>query len=130
MRGRLFRAVFGWLPIALGLGWVVGEVTGCGRFAASCDGAVDPFLTLLQVGLLGALLLFPWVASVTTTATISLLAAASVAALILSATGGAADSDSRRVALGAVLLIAWLAGLAIAIARRVRMLPSRSSPVS
>jgi hypothetical protein len=109
---------------------VVGEVTGCGRFAASCDGAVDPFLTLLQVGLLGALLLFPWVASVATTATISLLAAASVAALILSATGGAADGDSRRVALGAVLLIAWLAGLAIAIARRVRMLPSRSSPVS
>ena len=130
MRGRFFRAVLGWLPIALGLGWVVGELTGCGRFAASCDGAVEPFLMLLQVALLGALLLVPTAASVATTAALALLAAAVVAALILSATGGAADGDSRRAALGAVLLVAWLVGLAIAIARRLRALPRRTSPVS
>ena len=53
-----------------------------------------------------------------------------ISVVILSATGGAADSDSRRAALGAVLLIAWLAGLAIAVARRARMLGAPSSPVS
>ena len=31
----------GWLPIALGLGWLLGEMTGCGRFAATCDGSAD-----------------------------------------------------------------------------------------
>jgi hypothetical protein len=52
------------------------------------------------------------------------------AAFILSATGDAADGDSRRVALGAVLLVAWLAGLAIAIVRRVRIPASTTRPVS
>ena len=41
-RGRVVRAIIGWLPIALGLGWLIGELTGCGRFAATCDGSADP----------------------------------------------------------------------------------------
>jgi hypothetical protein len=61
---------------------------------------------------------------------IALLSAAVVAALILSATGGAADGDSRRSALGAVLLLAWLAGIGIAVFRRVRALSSPTTPVS
>ena len=35
--GRVGRAVVGWAPIALGIGWLVGELSGCGRFAATCD---------------------------------------------------------------------------------------------
>ena len=31
------------------LGWLVGEMTGCGRFAATCDGSADPFVLALQV---------------------------------------------------------------------------------
>ena len=33
------RAFLGWLPIAFGVSWLVGEITGCGRFAATCDGS-------------------------------------------------------------------------------------------
>jgi hypothetical protein len=130
VRGRLVRAVLGWLPIALGLGWLVGELTGCGRFAATCTGAAEPVLLGLQVAVFGILLVVPPAASVATTAAVTLLVAAIVASLILSATGGAADSDSRRAALGAVLLIAWLSGLAVAVARRARTLGSRARPVS
>jgi curved DNA-binding protein CbpA len=130
VRGRVARAIVGWLPIALGVGWVVGELTGCGRFAATCDGASEPFVLLLQVAALGVLLLVPALASVATMAALALFAAAVIAALILSATGSAADGDSRRAALGAVLLVAWLVGLAIAVMRRIRALPSPTRPVS
>ena len=38
--GRIARAIVGWAPIALGIGWVGGEISGCGRFAAGCDDTV------------------------------------------------------------------------------------------
>jgi hypothetical protein len=126
-RGRIVRAVVGWLPIAFGIGWLAGEVTGCGRFAATCDGTTDPFVVGLQIAMLGLLLAIPILASVTTMATITLLVVASFVALVLSATGSAADDGSRRIALGVVLLISWLAGLVIAGARRVRS-PAPSVP--
>lgn len=129
-RGRLARAIVGWLPIALGLGWAVGELTGCGRFAATCDGAVEPILLVLQVVLFGILLLLPVAASVATTAALTLFVAAVVASLALSATGSAADGDSRQAALGLVLVVAWLIGLAFAIGRRARTLRSATGPVS
>jgi hypothetical protein len=52
------------------------------------------------------------------------------ATLILSATGSAADEASRRTTLGLLLLLAWLAGLAIAIAQRVRAASPGAGPVS
>lgn len=130
LRSRVARAILGWLPIALGGGWLVGELTGCGRFSAACDGMADPFVLMLQAAVLAVLLLVPAVASVAATAAITLLVAAGVAALILSATGSAPDGDSRQSALGAVLLLAWLTGIAIAVVRRARTLPTPTRPVS
>jgi hypothetical protein len=63
-------------------------------------------------------------------AALTLLVAAALASLILSATGAAADGESRRLALGVVLLGAWLIGFAIAIVRRARTFGSPTSPVS
>jgi hypothetical protein len=130
-RGRLARALIGWLPIALGLAWMVGEMTGCGRFAATCDdGVAGPMLLVLQLLAFGLLLAIPAAGSVATVATLALVVAAIAASLVLSATGSAADGDSRRAVLGLILLLAWLAGLAIAIARRAGVLRSGTSPVS
>ena len=117
LRGRVLRAVLGWLPIALGLGWLVGEVTGCGRFAATCDPSVAPLTAVGQGIVLAALLLLPEVAAIAAGAALVLLAAATAASLILSATGTAADEESRRAALGALLVIAWLSGLAMTVLR-------------
>ena len=120
LRGRVLRAALGWIPIALGIGWLVGEVTGCGRFAATCDPSVAPLTAVGQGIVLAALLLVPEIAAITAGAAIVLLLAAIGATLILSATGAAADEGSRRAALGALLLLAWSSGLAIAVVRRLR----------
>ncbi len=130
LRGRVMRAFIGWVPIALGIGWLVGELTGCGRFAATCDPATDPLILVAQGGALVALLLLPVVASLAAGAALGLLAAAVAATLVLSATGSAADEDSRRASLGVVLLLAWVGGLVVAVAQRVRSASSGAGPVS
>jgi len=124
------RAVIGWLPIAFGIGWAIGEITGCGRFAASCDGATGPFVLLLQGLLLAILILVPPLASIAAVAAMSLLGVAVVASLVLSATGEAASSAARQLTLGSLLIVGWLTGFAIALARRVRELPTPGRPVS
>jgi hypothetical protein len=108
----------------------VGELTGCGRFAATCDPSVAPLTAVGQGIVLAALLLVPEIAAITVGAAIVLLIAAIGATLILSATGAAADEGSRRAALGALLLLAWLSGLAIAVFRRLRVGRAASRPVS
>ncbi len=129
-RARIVRAVIGWLPIALGLGWLVGELTGCSRFAAACDGTSQPFLLALQVATLLVLLVVPVLASVASMAALTALIVALMASLVITATGSAADGDSRQATLGVLVVIAWAAGLVFAIVRRVRALVSRAGPVS
>jgi hypothetical protein len=130
LRGRSMRAVLGWIPAALGLGWLLGEVTGCGRFAATCDPSVGPLTAVGQATVLIVLLLLPEIAAVAAGAALVVLGAAVAASLVLSATGAAADEASRRTALGGLLLVAWLGGLAIALVRRARRGPGRARPVS
>ena len=133
VRGRVARAIIGWLPIAFGIGWLVGEMTGCGRFAATCDGVRRP-VRAAPPGRPSSRCCCSCRSLASMTAMAALAAArgaAVAAALILSATGDAADGDSRRAALGAVLLVAWLVGLAIAVVRRrPRAARRRPRPVS
>jgi hypothetical protein len=130
LRGRLVRAALGWIPMALGIGWLVGELTGCGRFAATCDPSVMPLTAVGQGIVLVALVAAPEIAAIAAGAALVLLGAAVGATLILSATGTAADEGSRRAALGALLAVAWLCGLAIAVVRRLRAGSRSSRPVS
>jgi hypothetical protein len=130
LRGRILRAFFGWLPIAFGLGWLFGELTGCGRFAATCDTSVNPLILVIQGAVLVALVLLPTAASLAASAALSLLVAAVAVTLILSATGSAADEGSRRATLGVLLLAAWIAGLIAAVARQLRSGSTRVGPVS
>ena len=129
-RARIVRAVIGWLPIAFALGWFVGELTGCSRFAATCDGTAQPFLLALQVAALLVLLVVPVLASVASMAALTALIVALMVSLVITSTGSAADGDSRQATLGVVVVIAWAAGLAFAIFRRVRALVSQAGPVS
>ncbi len=129
-RGRVIRAIVGWIPIALGLGWLIGEVTGCGRFAATCEGATGPLLLLAQLAILGVLMLVPVLASVATMASLTVVAVSVLASLVLSSTGQAADEAARQTTLGIVLVAAWIAGVAIPVVRRLRELRPPTSPVS
>ena len=121
-RGWVIRSIVGWLPLAFGLGWLVGELTGCGRFAATCGPAVGPLTAIGQGTVLIAVLMLPEVAAVTAGAALALLAAAIASSLALSATGAAVDPASSQAALGAVLLVAWISGIAVAIRVRQRRL--------
>ena len=59
------------------------------------------------------LLLVPRLASIATVATAVTLAAAVPGTLLLTATGGATDIVTGRDALGGLLVIAWVLGLAL-----------------
>ncbi len=118
--GRVGRAVIGWAPIALGIGWFAGEVTGCARFAATCDTSVAPVAWILQLLALLLLVVATRLATIATIATTVTLAAAVPGALILSATGGATDVASGRAALGGLLVIAWVAGIGVGVWREWR----------
>jgi hypothetical protein len=128
LASRLARAVLGWVPVALAIGWAAGELTGCGRFAAECDTAAAGSAWLLQLGALIALLLLPpRVASALAIAALAALVAAVPAALLLASTGEGGAGDTSGTILGGLLVIAWIAGLALALGRSMRRGPS---PVS
>ena len=130
-RWRVVQAIVGWLPLALGIGWLIGEVTGCSRFAASCDGTTSAVLQpIVAVALLGLLLLVPRLAALAAAGAVAIVVAAVPTALILSATGDAAEIEARATALGVTIVIAWLVGVGVAIARRLRTMPPRAGPVS
>ena len=124
---RIGRAVIGWAPIALGAGWFAGEVTGCGRFAATCPPAVAPLTWVAQLGLLLLLILLPRLARVATIGTIAILGTVFPASLLLFATGDPESMATGRSILGGLMILAWVAGLGYGVAREVRR---RASPVS
>jgi curved DNA-binding protein CbpA len=117
---RVGRAVLGWAPIALGIGWLSGEMSGCGRFAAGCDDTAAMSAWVAQIAALVALLLVGRLARIASLATLTTLAAAIPAALLLSATGGPDDAAAGRMVLSGLLAIAWAVGLVLGITREVR----------
>ncbi len=118
--GRIARAIVGWAPIALAIGWVGGEISGCGRFAAGCDDAVVMGAWLGQVAALVTLLVVGRLARIASVATLTTLAAAIPAALLLSATGSPEDTAAGRFALSGLLVIAWVVGLGFGAVRELR----------
>ena len=124
---RIGRAVIGWVPVAVGLGWLAGEVSGCGRFAATCDPAIAPAVLIAQLVLLGLLVLLPLLARVTAVATVATLATVFPASILLFATGDPEGMAAGRSILAALIAVAWLGGLGYGVVRVVRR---RSRPVS
>jgi hypothetical protein len=118
--GRIARAVVGWAPIALAFGWVGGEISGCGRFAAGCDDAGVMGAWLAQIAALVTLLVVSRLARIASVATLATLAAAIPAALLLSATGSPEDTAAGRFALSGLLVIAWVVGLVSGTVRELR----------
>lgn len=117
---RIGRAVVAWAPIALGGGWLAGEVSGCGRFAATCSPTVAPLTWIAQLGLLLLLILLPRLARIGTIATIAILGTVFPASLLLFATADPASAEWGRSILGGLIILAWVVGLGFGIAREAR----------
>jgi curved DNA-binding protein CbpA len=118
--GRVARALVGWAPIALGIGWLGGEISGCGRFAAGCDDTVATSAWIAQIAALLILIVVGRLARIASVATLATLAAAIPAALLLSATGNPDDAAAGRLALSGLLVISWVVGLVFGVVREIR----------
>jgi hypothetical protein len=128
---RLGLALAGGIPVALWLAWLLGELTGCGRFAASCEPRMVWVAWLVGLVLVGALVLVPAIAAVLAAGAAGALLVAVPATVILTATGGARVPDQSGLVLGVVLMGGWLVGVGVATSRWLRLRSSgRPGPVS
>jgi hypothetical protein len=127
--GRLALALAGGIPIALWLAWLLGELTGCGRFAATCEPEIVSVGWIIGLVLVAALVLAPGVAAVLAAGAAGALAVAVPATVVLTATGGSRMPDESGAVLGVVLICGWFAGVAVATTRWVRS-SGRPGPVS
>jgi hypothetical protein len=126
---RLGMALVGGVPIALWLAWLLGELTGCGRFAATCEPQVVTAAWVAGFVLVVALVLLPAAAAVLVAGALGALVAAIPATVFITATGGARMPDESGVVLGIALIVGWLGGVIFATNRWVRR-PAPPGPVS
>jgi hypothetical protein len=115
---RLGLALIGWPAIGLALTTVGGELTGCGRFAASCIDLFGVGTWIAQLVIIVILLALPSVAALSAVGSLVALAASVPTAVILSASGGSREPATSATILGVVLVIAYAMGVVAALVRR------------
>jgi hypothetical protein len=117
---RLTLALGGGVPLAVAVTWLLGELTGCARFAATCPVPIEPISWALTAVLLGLLVVLPAAAAIASVGSLVALAVAVPATVFLSVTGGPRLPEASGAALGFVLSIAWMIGAAYALSIRWR----------
>jgi curved DNA-binding protein CbpA len=122
-RARIAVALIGWAPPAFAAGLIVGQLTGCARYAVSCSAGLEwagPTLAAaLAALLLAALLGLPRLAALAAAGSIGLAAGGLPAAAVLTAvSGGRPGGDGAGLILGAVLATGWLVGVGLHAAGR------------
>jgi curved DNA-binding protein CbpA len=118
---RVGLALIGWPAIGLALTTIAGDVTGCGRFAASCVDLFGVGTWLGQLVIIAVLLAVPSLAALSAVGSLVALAASIPTAVFLSATGGSRDRATSGMILAVVLGIAYIGGVMFALVRRRRM---------
>ena len=127
---RLARAVIGGLPIALAIGWTVGEMSGCARYAATCDDGIGTVALVVQLLVFLTLLAVPVVAGWAVVAAAVSLVVAVPATLFITANAGGQASTVGGSFLGVVLALAWVLGIVGAILMGRRRSFDPTGPVS
>jgi hypothetical protein len=111
--GRLMAALVAWPPLAIASATAIGDLTGCAGYAAACTGAAPLLPWLAQAAILGALLAAPPLARILAGGTLAVLVALVPITGVLVAMGAAYDPGGGP-ALAILLVLAWLAGVAVA----------------
>jgi hypothetical protein len=117
--GRLGLALVAWPPLAIAIASVVGSLTGCAEFSATCSGAAPMLPWLGQVLLLGVLLLAPPLSRALAMGTLAVIIALVPITAVLVAFGGGFDPLGGPV-LADLLVVAWLVGVVYGIVSRTR----------
>ena len=124
---RLGFALLAWAPLGLAAAAVIGQMTGCTAYSASC-GAAEPLLPwLAQAAILGVFLRVPALSRILAVGTLALLLALLPLAGFFVALGGAGQSEGA-VALIVLLSLAWLGGVGAAVMSAWRVRAPRRSP--
>jgi hypothetical protein len=110
--------LLGWPPLAIGLGALAGEATGCSRFAAACPDAVAPVTLGAQLAIAAVLLLLPRLAGIAAAGAIGMFLAALPATAALVPNEGPIGSTGNGPFAAAVLIVGWLSGAFLAAYRR------------
>jgi curved DNA-binding protein CbpA len=111
---RLGFALLAWAPLGVAAAALIGRVTGCSVYSASC-GPTEPLLPwLAQAAILGILLLVPALSRILSVGTLALLLALLPLAGFFVALGGAGQAEGA-VAFVVLLALAWAAGVGAAI---------------
>jgi DnaJ domain len=111
---RLGFALLAWAPLGLAVAAVIGQLTGCASYSASCEGSAPLLSWLPQAVILGVLLLAPPLARILAVGTIAIVLAILPLTGVLLAFGGGGQPEGS-VALEALLAGAWLLGVGVAV---------------
>jgi len=124
--GRFVVAFFGWAPIAAVIAWLAGELSGCGRFTATCADPAGVWTTIPLLAVYGLLVAAPSVAGISAAGLLGSLAASVPAAVILSAGGGSRQQEASTAVLTVLFFIGYVVGVLLAVARKLgwRRVPS------
>jgi DnaJ-like protein len=118
LRGRTSRrvafALIGWPPLGVLVASIIGEASGCSRFAAGCDDSARLGIWLGQLAVLAILLAIPRLAAISSVGTLAALAVAVPATLLLSVSGGPQERVASVAALTTVLAIGYVGGVVFA----------------
>ena len=107
---RLGIALIAWPPIGIAAAALIGDVTGCATFSASCGGTEPMLPWLAQAAILGLLLLLPPIARILAGGAIGVLVALVPLTAFLVAVGGT-GAPQAGFALAFLLALAWLLGI-------------------
>ncbi len=121
---RLTMALVGWPPLGLAAAALIGESTGCGRFAASCSELSGPVTWIVQVAIVLLLLALPRLAAWSARGTLAVIVVGALSAVVLSAGGGSREPDASNTVLLAILAVAYVVGVTSALV--LRRLPQRA----
>jgi curved DNA-binding protein CbpA len=116
--GRFVLAFVAWLPIGAFIAWLSGELSGCGRFTASCVDASAAAL-IPQALVYGLLVALPPLAAISATGTVGALAVSVPAAVVLSAVGGSHQPEASGAIITIAFFVGYVAGAAFAVGRRL-----------
>ena len=117
---RVLFALLAWPPLGIAAAALIGALTGCAAFSATCtpEGAALPWLA--QAVILIVLLAAPFLARVLVGGTAAVLIVAFPAAATLSASGARYDRAYGPASLLAILAIAWIIGVTVVGIRAAR----------
>jgi hypothetical protein len=125
MPGRVIAALLGWIPIAVALAALTEAVPVCGGMATVCSDPLTGGIWVVDLAVIALLVAIPrlgWIAAIGSAA---FFVVGIVATPVLLVLGGTRTPTGTASALTVVLVVAWLAGIALALSGRVDLPPWR-----